>query len=185
MVVIARYALLDAEGGRYIIKQRLVQLEILAKSLNAAELAGVLVVCLGNKQQVARNQLLGVMRDGAAVNGAALHHLEFAYPAFISVTCFAHTIDNVGRHFNLLHLDGFSEQWIRLFAHSAASKLRWRERTGKSMRSFSSLGGGADGKCTSNVWSTSQTSSHFCKATFQQEQRRLSDFPLCLLMMTP
>ena len=91
------------------IKQRLLQLKILTKSLNARELARVLVVCLGNQLQVAPNQLLGVMRDGAAVNGAALHYLEFAYPAFISVTYFAHKIDNVGRHFNLLHLDGLSE----------------------------------------------------------------------------
>ena len=48
MVVIARYALLDAEGRRYMIKQQLVQLEILAKTINARELARVLVVCLGN-----------------------------------------------------------------------------------------------------------------------------------------
>ena len=87
------------------IKQRLLQLEILAKSLNARELARVLVVCLGNQMQVPPKHLLSVMHDGAAVNGAALHHLEFAFPAFISVTCFTHTIDNVGRHFTLAPLD--------------------------------------------------------------------------------
>ena len=67
-------------------------MQMLAKSLNAQELARELVVCLANELQGTPYQLLAVMRDGVAVNGAALAHLRFAFPMFLDVTCFAHTM---------------------------------------------------------------------------------------------
>ena len=40
------------------------------------------------------------MRDGAAVNGAALRQLKFFYADLLDVVCFfSHTLDNVGSHF--------------------------------------------------------------------------------------
>ena len=137
VVIIVRFAQYDEERRLFVIKQRIVSMQMLAKSLNAQELARELVVCLANELQVTPYQLLAVMRDGVAVNGAALAHLKFVLPTFLDVTCFAHTIDNVGKHFDLPTLDAFSELWVRLFSHSPAAKLRWQQLTGKSMRSYS------------------------------------------------
>ena len=137
VVIIVQFAQYDEERRLFVIKQRIVSMQMLTKSLNAQELARELVVCLANELQITPYQLLSVMRVGVAVDGAALAHLRFAFPTFLDVTCFAHTIDNVGKHFDLPALDAFSELWVRLFSHSAAAKLRWQQLTGKSMRSYS------------------------------------------------
>ena len=81
--------------------------------------------------------VLATMRDGAAVNGAAIRQLSFFYPNIFDVTCFSHTIDNVGTHFKFRVLDIFFRHWISLFANSYNAKLLWKERTGQSMRSYS------------------------------------------------
>ena len=77
------------------------------------------------------------MRDGAAVNGAAIKQLLFFYANIMDVICFSHTINNVGCHFVFRVLDTFYRHWVNLFAHSYNAKLLWKERTGKSMCSHS------------------------------------------------
>ena len=59
------------------------------------------------------------------------------YPHVFDVTCFSHTLDHVGGHFNTPVLMEFINTWISLFSHSSKVKLLWRERTGKMMRSYS------------------------------------------------
>ncbi len=137
LAVIIRFVDLDTEQRQFLIKQRLVRLEVLAKSLDARQLARVILVCLGNQLQIMPEQVVAAMHDGASVNTAAMRHVQVVYPSFIDVVCFSHTVDNVGRHFDLPHLDGFLELWIRLFSHSSAAKIKWREVTGKSMRQLS------------------------------------------------
>ena len=50
------------------IQQRLLKLEILAKSMNAEELAQRLIQCLAVEYGMQTNHLLAAMRDGATVN---------------------------------------------------------------------------------------------------------------------
>ena len=81
------------------VHQRLIKLEVLAKSLNAEQLAQRLIQCLAVEYAIQPNQLLAAMRDGAAVNEAGLRQVSFFFPNIFNVTCFSHTIDNVGKHF--------------------------------------------------------------------------------------
>lgn len=116
--------------------QRLICLEVLAKPLKGPELAQRLMSCIAVNHSFGPNMLLAIMRDGAAVNGAAIRQLSFFYPNILDVVCFSHTIDNVGSHFEFRVLELFFRHWVSLFAHSYNAKLLWKERTGQSMRSY-------------------------------------------------
>ena len=56
----------------YIPTQRLIRLEVLAKALKGDELAQRLMSCLAVKLNFGPNTIIGGIRDGASVNGAAL-----------------------------------------------------------------------------------------------------------------
>ena len=96
--------------------QRLIQLEVLAKALKGVELAQRLMSCLAVKCNFGPNTIIGGIRDGASVNGAALRQLKFFYSNLFDVVCFSHTIDNVGNHFEFRILDSFTQYWVSLFA---------------------------------------------------------------------
>ena len=81
--------------------------------------------------------LLAAMKDGASVNQPALQQVRFLFPQLLDVTCFSHTIDNVGKHFEFRVLDTFAQYWVSLFSHSAAARLAWKARTGTAMRTYS------------------------------------------------
>ena len=117
--------------------QRLIRLDILAKALKGEELAQRLMSCLAVDYHFGPTAIIGGMRDGASVNGAALRELMFFYPKLFDVVCFSHTIDNVGNHFEFKILDLFARYWISMFSHSYNARLVWRERTGQSIRTFS------------------------------------------------
>ena len=74
--------------------QRLVRLEVLAKTLKGEELS-----CLAMDYNFGPGAIIGGMRDGASVNAAALRQLKFFYADLFDVVCFSHTLDNVGSHF--------------------------------------------------------------------------------------
>ena len=86
--------------------QRLIRLEVLSKSLKADELAQRLMSCLAVDRKFGSDMLIGGMRDGASVNGAALRQLKFFFPNLMDIVCFSHTVDNVGGHFEfrILHV---------------------------------------------------------------------------------
>ena len=86
------------------IQQRLLKLEILAKSMNAEELAQRLIQCLAVEYGTQPNHLLVAMRDGASVNEAGLCQVMFFFPNILNVICFSHTINNVGKHFEFRHI---------------------------------------------------------------------------------
>ena len=82
--------------------------------------------------------MLVFVRDGAAVNGAALRSVkDLMYPEALDIKCFSHSLDNVGRHFDVPLLDEFSQWWITLFSHSPAARLQLKQRTGVSPKTFS------------------------------------------------
>ena len=86
--------------SKWNIQQRLVKLEILAKSMNVEELAQRLIqyVAVGYGMQL--NQLLAAIRDVPAVNEAGLSQVKcFFFPNILNVISFSHTIDNIGMHF--------------------------------------------------------------------------------------
>ena len=73
--------------------------QTLAKSLKNDELAKCLLECLAVNYSIKPTGLLAAMKDGAAVNEAAIRQIQFYFPQAFNVTCFSHTIDNVGKHF--------------------------------------------------------------------------------------
>ena len=96
----------------FIPTQRLIRLEVLAKALKGDELAQRLMSCLAVKHNFGPNAIIGGIRDGASVNGAALRQLKFFYSNLFDVVCFSHTIDNVGNHFEFRILDSFIQYWV-------------------------------------------------------------------------
>ena len=108
--------------------------DVVAKSVNAQQLAGVLLQCLATTYGIKGEQVLACMRGGAAVNGAAMRHIQFYV---LDVTCFSHTISNVGQHFVCPDLNRFSQDWVSwIFSHSANARLLWKDRTGKGVPSY-------------------------------------------------
>ena len=102
LAIIIRYG-----QGDYKPTQRFIRLEVFAKALKGDELAQRLMSCLAVDHKFGPNTIIGGMRDGASVNGAALRQQKFFYPNLMDIVCFSHTIDNVGDHFEL-------ESWIHL-----------------------------------------------------------------------
>lgn len=111
------------------VQQRLIRLQVLAKSLKANELAQCLIQSLAVECSIRPGVLLAAMKDGAAVNHAALEQVKFFFPQLLDITCFSHTIKNVGKHFKFRVLDRFSQLWVSMFSHSAAVRLVWKTIT--------------------------------------------------------
>ena len=125
---------LDERGS---VKQLLVRLKVLSKSLTGEELAGEVIDILSNSMQIQRQHIVAVVRDGASVNGAAMRIVKAVFPKLLDITCFSHAIDLVGSYFELPVLDQFMQWWVNLIAQSAAAKLCWKERTGIAMKTYS------------------------------------------------
>ena len=69
-------------------QQRLLKLEILAKSMDAEELAQRLIHCLAVEYRMQPNHPLAAMRDGASVNEAGLLQVMFFFPSILNFICF-------------------------------------------------------------------------------------------------
>ena len=119
------------------VQQRLIRLQVLAKSLKANQLAQCLIQSLAVEYSIRPGVLLAAMKDGVAVNHASLEQVRFFFPQLLDITCFSHTIDNVGKHFEFRVLDRFSQLWVSMFSHSAAVRLAWKTRTGTAMKTYS------------------------------------------------
>ena len=133
IVIIVRFV-----SDKCSIVQRLIRLDICAKSVNAQDLAHVLKDCLSVDYQVRDNSLLATMKDGASVYEAAVNLIKFVFPKMPGVVCFSHTLDNVAEnHFKVPDLPFFGSLWIRLFKHSHRAKLICQEVTGRTTKSYS------------------------------------------------
>lgn len=125
-------------SDEFSVEQRLVRLQMLAKSMKGEEIARELISILSVTYGIGPTFLLAAMRDRASVNNVALTTLKIVYPMLVDVGCYSHTIDHVGDHFSTPTLSEFISAWVTLFSHSPKSRLLWRERTGRSMATYSS-----------------------------------------------
>ena len=125
MVIIIRF--IDAQ---WVIQQRLVRMQLLAKSLTGEQIARELLFVLQAQYGVATDSLVATMRDRASVNNLAISILRVMYPQALDIGCFSHTIDNAGSKFATPILDEFISSWITLFSHSPKARLAWNSRTG-------------------------------------------------------
>ena len=131
LVVVVRFL------EEWAIKQRLVSVQFLQKSVNGDELARLIISILSVSLGVESGRLLAVMRDGASVNAAALRTVAIVYPSLLDVCCISHTLDLVGDKFRVHTVSLFFTLWVSLFAHSAKVRAKWKERTGRSMATYS------------------------------------------------
>ena len=133
LVILIRFVREDFE-----ICQRLVRVHVLAKSLNAQQLAREIITTLSTDLQYPSERVLAMVRDGASVNSAAVKILKDAlYPQLADIICIPHSLDLIGRKFDTDLLDSFLQAWVALFSHSPASRLVWQNLSGESIRSYS------------------------------------------------
>ena len=117
--------------------ERLLCVQLLAKSLSRQAIARELISVLPTSYSIDSSRLLTCMRDEAATNGVAVRTLNVLYPKMMDVKCFSHTLDRVGEHFEIPVLREFVSTLISLFSHSPKARLYWKEETGVSMRMYS------------------------------------------------
>lgn len=91
-------------------KQRVVCLQVLAKPLKGNEVAQRLMTLIVLNHNFGPNMVFDGMRDGAAVNGAAIKQLLFFYPNIMDVIFFSHAINDVGCHFEFKSFGHISPQ---------------------------------------------------------------------------
>ena len=124
LCIVVRYV-----KDEFSVKQRLVELKMLQKSLTGEEIARELISTLSVEHHVTPTALLACMSDQPATNNFALRTLKVVYPNIVDVGCFSHTIDHVGEKFETPVLDEFISAWISLLLiviklrHSGVSKL--------------------------------------------------------------
>lgn len=82
------------------IHQRLVRVQILAKSMAGEEVAQELLSVLSTEYGIASSNLLAAMHDRASVNTVAVRTLKVLYPNLLDIGCYSHTIDHVGENFD-------------------------------------------------------------------------------------
>ena len=119
------------------VEQRLVRLQMLAKSLCGEEIARVVISCLSITYGIGTEHVIGAMRDRASSNNVAMATMKVLYPFIVDIGCYSHTLDRVGEHFKTPTLGEFVSLWISLFLHSPKTRLMWKEQTSKSMASYS------------------------------------------------
>ncbi|CAB4039355.1 RNA-directed DNA polymerase from transposon BS [Paramuricea clavata] len=117
LVIIVRF--LDSEWK---IQQRLLRFLLLAKSLAGEEVA---------------REIISVLAREASVNNVAVRTIKVIFPNILDIGCFSHTLDHVGEKFDTPVLTKFIKHWVSLFAHSPHAKLLWKDRTGKSLTTYS------------------------------------------------
>ena len=131
-VVVVRFVAPD-----WCIYQKLIRVQMLAKSLCGEEIAREIIYVLSVEYGVMSQQILAVMHDCASTNTVAMHTLSVLYPMALDIGCFSHTLDRVGDRFDVPTLYCFMIHWISLFSHSPKAKLFWRQRTGISIQGYS------------------------------------------------
>ena len=108
----SRFGEVSAVIIRYVddweVKQRLVRLEMLTKSMSGDEVARELIDILSVTYGIRSHLLVALMRDGASVNEAAMRVLKVVYPNVLDIRCFSHTLDLVEEKFKYPTLVDFS-----------------------------------------------------------------------------
>ena len=119
------------------VKQCLVCLDFLQKSMNGEELARELRSTLSVMLGIESNKFLSFMRDRASMNTAAMGIVGVVYPTVLSIGCMSDALESVDDKFNVPNLHHFLTFWLSLFAHSPRVKALWNGRTDRAMASYS------------------------------------------------
>ena len=132
LAIVVRYI-----DDSFTIQQRLIRLQLLAKSMAGEEIAREIINTLSTQYSISSNLVVAMMHDRAASNNVALCTAKIVYPFLVDIGCFSHTLDLVGEKFSIPHLSSFTIWWVSLFSHSPKSKLLWKERMGRAFTGYS------------------------------------------------
>ena len=121
----------------FTVEQRLVRIQLLAKSLTGEEIARELISVLSIFLGITSQFVVATVRDSATVNNNAIRTMKIIYQNSLDIGCFSHTLDLVGDHFKLPNLTEFVSAWLTLFSLSTKTKFLWKEQTGKAMAMYS------------------------------------------------
>jgi len=119
------------------IRQRLIHLQLLTKIMTGEEIARELVHTVPTEYGVTGNHLVATMRDRVSANGVAMRTIKVLFPNILDLGCYSHTLDHIGEHFDVPHLEEFTRLWISLCSHSPQARLEWKSQTGRAMASYS------------------------------------------------
>ena len=98
LAIVVRYCSDCWEIG-WIIKQKLVRLSMLAKSLSGEEVAREILSVLSTELGISGSSLLAMMRDRASIKSVAMRTIRIMYPTLMDIGCFSHTLNNAGEKF--------------------------------------------------------------------------------------
>ena len=118
------------------IKQRLVCIKLLSKSMTGEELARMIISTLSTSYGIGSDRLVATMRDRASVNNVAVGILKLLYPAVLDIGCLSHTLDRVGEQFKIPVAVEFTKLWVSLFSHSPKARLSWRSFCGRPVPTY-------------------------------------------------
>ena len=132
MAILVRFV-----SDEWSLEQRLLRVQILAKSMTGEEVARELINVLSMRYGITSDRLFATMRDRASVNNLAMQTVKVVYPLMVDIGCFSHTLDHVGEKFVTPTLKEFLHLWISLFNHSPKARVLWKTQVGQSMPSYS------------------------------------------------
>ena len=119
------------------IKQRLIRLLLLTKTMTGEEIAREIVHTVSTVYGVSGDRLVATLRDRASANGVAMRTIKVFFSNVLDVGCYSYTLDHSREHFNVPHLEELTRLWIRLFSHSRPTRLEWKNEAGNAMASYS------------------------------------------------
>ena len=90
------------------VKQRLIHLQLLTKTMTGEELARENVHTVSTKYGLTGNRLVATMRDRVSANGVAMRTIKVLFPNILYVGRYSHTLNQVCEHFNVPHLEEFT-----------------------------------------------------------------------------
>ena len=83
MAVVVRY--IDTS---FSIQQRLIHLQVVAKSMRGEEIAREIIATISTQYGIASNLVVAMMHGRATCNGVAIQTLKIVYPQLVDVGCF-------------------------------------------------------------------------------------------------
>ena len=105
------------------VKERLIRMRSLAKSLKGEEIARIIIETISREYSIKSELVIACMRDRASSNNVAVRTLKILFPSLIDIGCFSHTLDLCGDKIKAPNLFEFMLPWLSLFSHSPKANL--------------------------------------------------------------
>lgn len=117
LAVVGRYW---ATPGK--VSHRCLAVRFLDKSPSAKTLFHFLTDICFTSLHIRPENVVGLSRDGANVNTAAVDHVHASCPDALDIRCLSHLLDRVGTKLEVPTLDAFLRFWSTAFVNSPASR---------------------------------------------------------------